>query len=72
MKFYSLNKNAPIVSFREAVLKGIAPDKGLYFPEQINPLPDSFFKGIENLSNHEIAFQAIRDFVKDDIPETTL
>ncbi|MCJ7466976.1 MAG: threonine synthase, partial [Maribacter sp.] len=47
-------------------------DKGLYFPEQINPLPDSFFKGIENLSNHEIAFQAIRDFVKDDIPETTL
>jgi threonine synthase len=60
------------VSFKEAVIKGIAPDKGLYFPERIDPLPDAFFEGIEHLSNHEIAFQAIRDFVKDDIPETTL
>ncbi len=72
MKFYSLTKNAPEVSFKDAVLKGIAPDKGLYFPERITPLPDSFFKEIEKLSNHEIAFQAIWDFVKDDIPETKL
>jgi threonine synthase len=72
LKFYSLNKNAPKVSFREAVLNGIAPDKGLYFPERIGRLPDTFFEGIEHLSNHEIAFQAIRDFVKEDIPETTL
>ncbi len=72
MKFYSLTKNAPEVSFRDAVLKGIAPDKGLYFPERITPLPDSFFKEIEKLSNHEIAFQAIWGFVKDDIPETKL
>ena len=34
MKYYSLNKTAPNVSFQEAVIKGLAPDKGLYFPKE--------------------------------------
>jgi threonine synthase len=72
MKFYSLNKKAPQVTFKDAVIKGIAPDKGLYFPESICPLPKSFFKNIEELSNHEIAFEAIRQFVSEEIPETIL
>src|SRR5690606_13567796 len=72
MKFYSLNKQAPKVSFKQAVIKGIAPDRGLYFPEQIHPLPDSFFENIENLSDHEIAFMAIQQFVEPDISETVL
>ncbi len=72
MNFYSLNKKAPNVSFKEAVIKGIAPDRGLYFPETITPLPKEFFNTIENLSNQEIAFQAIRQFVSDDIPEIKL
>ncbi len=72
MKFYSLNKQAPEVSFKDAVIKGIAPDRGLYFPESITPLPDSFFKGIENLSNQEIAFNAIHQFVGDEIPNEKL
>tara|TARA_R110000868_G_scaffold45453_4_gene150956 strand:- start:90 stop:1379 length:1290 start_codon:yes stop_codon:yes gene_type:complete len=72
MNFYSLNKTAPIVSFKEAVINGIAPDKGLYFPESITPLPKDFFDNIEQLSNHEIAFQAIRQFVSDDINDEKL
>lgn len=72
MNFYSLNKQAPEVSFKEAVIKGIAPDKGLYFPESITPLPTSFFEGIEDLSHHEIAFNAIHQFVGDDIPNDKL
>ena len=72
MNYYSLNKKAPLVSFREAVIKGIAPDKGLYFPESIVPLPGSFFKEIENLPHPEIAFQAIRQFVADDVPGSVL
>jgi len=51
MKFYSLNKQAPNVSFKDAVIAGIAPDRGLYFPERIEPLPVSFFENIEELSN---------------------
>ncbi|WP_298223597.1 threonine synthase [Flavobacterium sp.] len=72
MEYYSLNHNAPKVSFQEAVIQGLAPDRGLYFPENITPLSADFFKNIENLSNEEIAFEAIRQFVGDEIPETNL
>jgi threonine synthase len=72
MKYYSLNHNAPKVSFQEAVIQGLAPDKGLYFPETIAPLPTDFFEKIASLSNEEIAFQAIRQFVGDEIPESNL
>jgi len=72
MNYYSLNKQAPKVSFKDAVVKGIAPDRGLYFPESIVQLPDSFFNGIENLSNQDIAFNAIYQFVSDDIPNEKL
>ena len=44
MKFYSLNKKAPAVSFKEAVIRGIAPDKGLYFPESFTPFARLFFR----------------------------
>ncbi|MFD1293923.1 threonine synthase [Lutibacter holmesii] len=72
MNYYSLNKNAPNVSFREAVVKGLAPDKGLYFPESITPLEKDFFNHIEYFSNNEIAFEVIKQFVGDEIPEAEL
>ena len=72
MQFYSLNKKAPKVSFKDAVIKGIAPDKGLYFPESITPLSKSFFEKIENLSNQEIAFNAIHQFISEEIPNDKL
>jgi threonine synthase len=72
MKYYSLNHNAPKVSFQEAVLQGLAVDRGLYFPETIMSLPTSFFETIENLSNEEIAFEAIKQFIGDEIPENIL
>lgn len=61
-----------MVSFKDAVIKGIAPDKGLYFPEDITPLPDTFFENIQTLTNTEIAFEAIRQFVSDEIPDVHL
>ena len=72
MKYYSLNNNAPKVSFQEAVIQGLAPDQGLYFPEHLTPIPASFFDKIETLSNEEIAFQVIQEFVGDEIPEINL
>ncbi|WP_188050325.1 threonine synthase [Flavobacterium sp. GP15] len=72
MKYYSLNHNAPNVSFQDAVIQGIAPDKGLYFPDTITPLNADFFDTIENLSNEEIAYQAIKQFVGNEIPEIIL
>ena len=72
MNYYSLNKKAPNTSFKDAVIKGLAPDKGLYFPESITPLSDIFFKNIDTLSNTEIAYQAIKQFVEPEIPESVL
>ena len=72
MKYYSLNKKAPSTSFKNAVIKGLAPDKGLYFPESITPLSEDFFSNIDNLSNNDIAFEAIKQFVSPDIPENIL
>lgn len=60
------------MSFKDAVVNGIAPDKGLYFPESITPLPSSFFENIIELSNKEIAFKAISQFVNETIPSDVL
>jgi threonine synthase len=72
VNYYSLNNQSPRVSFREAVITGIAPDRGLYFPERIQPLPDTFFKGLHHMSEVEIAYAAISQFVGNDIPEREL
>nr|WP_298927549.1 threonine synthase [uncultured Allomuricauda sp.] len=72
MKFYSLNNSNVQASFKEAVIAGIAPDKGLYFPEEIRSLSSDFFKNIDSYSNHEIAFKAIHQFVSADLPDEIL
>lgn len=72
MKFYSTNKKSNPVSFKEAVIKGIANDGGLFMPQAINKLPDKFFKEIENLSFHEIAFQAAKNIIEDELNESEL
>ncbi len=72
MKFYSLNKKSPKASFEEAVINGIAPDKGLYYPEKIRSLSKSFFDNIDQFDNCEIAYQMIKQFVGDEIPEESL
>ncbi|WP_378174769.1 threonine synthase [Aquimarina sp. SS2-1] len=72
MQYYSLHNKAPKVSFSEAVIKGLAPDKGLYFPENITALPQSFFDTIENIDHVEIAYQTIKQFIGDEIPEPEL
>lgn len=72
MKYYSTSHQAPEATLHEAVVKGLAPDKGLYMPEQIKQLPEDFFKGIDKLSFHEIACRVASLLFGDDIPEETL
>lgn len=72
MNYYSLHHTSPNVSFRDAVVNGIAPDRGLYFPESITPLSKDFIANISDYSNEEIAFEAIKQFVGDEIPEAKL
>ncbi|MGZ5247126.1 MAG: threonine synthase [Flavitalea sp.] len=72
MNYYSTNRLSPVVGFKEATIKGQAPDKGLYFPEKIPQLPADFFKDLKHLSKAEIGFRVIRPYVGDAIPEDVL
>jgi threonine synthase len=72
MKYYSTNKEAPTATLEEAVVKGLAPDKGLYMPENIHKLPTAFFDNIENMSFQEIAFEVAKAFFGDDVETSAL
>lgn len=72
MKYYSTNHNSPVVSFKEATIKGQAPDKGLYFPETIPSLPDDLVKNIHRFSKEEIAYRVIAPYVGEAIPKNEL
>lgn len=72
MKYYSLNHQSPITDFKEATIRGQAPDKGLYFPEYIPQVDKELIENIEQYSNEEIAFRVIRPYVGEVIPEEEL
>jgi threonine synthase len=72
MKYYSLNKTAPVADFKEATIRGLAPDKGLYFPESIPKQDKIFFEDINKYADEEIAFKIIQPYIGDAIPENEL
>lgn len=72
MKYYSTNKQSPLVDFKEATIKGQAPDKGLYFPESIPSINKEWLDNIEDYSNEEIAFRVIKPYTGNTIQEEKL
>jgi threonine synthase len=72
MKYFSTNKQSPAVDFRNATINGQAPDRGLYFPEEISTLPSTFFRDLKGMSKEDIAYTVIAPYVGDSIPESEL
>jgi threonine synthase len=72
IQYYSTNRLSPTASFREATIKGQAPDRGLYFPDRIPSLPADFFAKLPHLSKAEIAYQVIHPYVAGEIPDAEL
>jgi threonine synthase len=72
MQYYSTQKQVPMVSLREAVVKGLAPDRGLYMPETIGQLSSSFYDGITGMSLTTLAQHVARSFFGEDIPQKEL
>lgn len=72
MKYYSINDKNNLVDFKTAVINGIASDKSLYFPSKIPVLNTSFFNSIEKLNNNDIAFEIIKPFINNYIPDDKL
>jgi len=72
MKYYSLNNKEHHSDFENAVVRGLAPDKGLYFPERIPQLSSEFISNLKSLHPTEIGMHVISPFVGNEIPETEL
>lgn len=72
MRFYSTNTTQQFVTLQQAVIQGLAPDNGLYMPEQIPVFPSEFFKTLSGKTFQEIALAVAKPFVGDEIPEEQL
>lgn len=65
MKFYSTNHSSDEVSFRQAVMQGLAPDKGLYMFSGIHALPQELLASFSDMTYSEIAFHILSNFIED-------
>ena len=72
MQYYSTNQQAPMATLEKAVVKGLAEDRGLYMPERIKALPQSFFDNIHQLTFREIACEVADAFFGEDVPREDL
>ncbi len=72
MKYYSTNGKSAPASLKDAVIRGLAPDRGLYMPERIVPMPKGFFADMAEMDFKEIATAVARNFFGEDIEEKAL
>ena len=72
IQYYSTNLKTESVSFSDALLKGLAPDKGLFMPDSIPTLSLKEMAGFSKMDYHEIAYTIIRKFIGGQIPDDAL
>ncbi|MDR2369890.1 MAG: threonine synthase [Treponema sp.] len=72
MRYYSTRNGAGNVSFAEAALAGLAPDGGLFVPEEIPPYPKAVKSSLGSMDYRDIAFETIKPYVRTEIPDPVL
>ena len=72
MRYISLNHNSQPVNFKTAVINGLAPDKGLYFPEKIVNLSNKVIDNIKKIDDHELCYEVIKDYLGSDFSKDEL
>ncbi len=72
MKYYSTNSKELQLDIKEAVIKGLASDKGLFMPEYIPTLPESFINNLNELSLQDIAWEVLKLYFTPVIPDEKL
>ena len=72
MKYVSLNHNSSPTSFMKAVINGLAPDKGLYYPQENITLSKKFIQSIKTIDDVEICYEIINRYVGNEIPKSKL
>ncbi|MBP7018099.1 threonine synthase [Candidatus Saccharibacteria bacterium] len=72
MKFISLKGNSPEISFAGAIMQGLAPDGGLYFPSVIPKLTDVEIKELIGADRQSVAFKMLNPYVSDEMTSQEL
>ena len=72
IKFFSTNGHSERVDFRQALLMGQAPDKGLFMPEQIPKVPESIIEEFPRMSYPQIAYEIVKPYLGDLISDSAL
>lgn len=72
MKYYSTNHQAPLATLEEAVVRGLAPDRGLYMPERIEALGQDYFDHIGEMSFQQLSFAVAQCLFSEDIKDEAL
>ena len=72
MQYYSTNQEAPKADLKEAVVRGLAPDKGLYMPEKMPAFTHAFFENLSNLTLQEIGVEVAKCFFGDSVDNKAL
>lgn len=70
--YHSTNLKSDPVTFKQALLKGLAPDKGLYMPEMIPSMSPDEIQELSRLEYHEIALRVTYKFLENQIPKEEL
>jgi len=72
MNYFSLNNKNHKVNFKEALFNGLAPDRGLYFPQEIKSLKKSFISNLDDYDKIEISMEVISQFIGNQIDDESL
>lgn len=63
--YRSTNQTSPVVDLKEALLKGQAPDRGLYMPESLPKLDIGEIHSLADKPYFEVAFRILREYCRD-------
>ena len=72
MRYRSTSKQAPLTSLRGAVLRGLAPDGGLYMPAEIARRSPEELEEFRRLPFTEVCFRVVKPFAGPEVPEEVL
>ncbi len=70
--FLSLGNNKESVSFKEALFKGLASDKSLYYPVEVKKLGKDFWKNFKKMDTFSLAYNVLKGYINNEIPKENL
>lgn len=70
--YLSLGNKKESVSFKEALFKGLASDKSLYYPVEVRKLGNDFWKNFKKMDTFSLAYNVLKGYINNEIPKENL